>query len=81
MDLHRIAEIVKGSDPAGARPALRLRQAEVIEVNGDDTVDITLAGAEPVIEGVVVFADVTPVVGRSLWVLTDGVDLIGIGVT
>jgi hypothetical protein len=81
VDLHRIAEIVKGSSPAGAPAHVRLRQAEIIEVNEDDTVNITLAGAEPVIEGVVVFEDVTPIVGRSLWVLTDGVDLIGIGVT
>ena len=82
MDMHRVAEIIKGTGPAGPkRPALRLRQTTVVTVNEGGTVDVTFADGEQVIEGVVHFSDVTPVEGGSLWVLTDGVDVIGIGVT
>lgn len=80
MDIHRVAQIIKGTGPGGQRPALRLRQATVVAV-GSGTVDITLPDGEIVIEGVVHFADVTPVQGGCIWVLTDGVDMIGIGVT
>ena len=75
MNLHEIAEIL-----APPRQHLRLRQAEIVDA-GAGTADITLAGSDVVVTGVRVCAHVTPVVGKSLWVLTDGVDLLGIGVT
>ena len=79
MDIHRIAEIVKGASPAGSRPAIRLRQGTVETVNLDGTVDITLAGSETVIAGVACFDHVTPEAGHGIWLITDGVDLIGLG--
>jgi hypothetical protein len=81
MDLHRVAQIVKGNTPAGARSSVRLRQGTVVTDNEDGTCDVTLAGSETVLAGVVHFSDVTPVEGSAMWFLTDGVDLIGIGVT
>jgi len=76
VDILRIAEVVKGRTGY-----LRLRQGTVVTDNLDGTVDVTLAGSETVITGVVHFADVTPVESGSMWFLTDGVDIIGIGVT
>lgn len=75
MDFHEIAEII-----APPRRQIRLRQAEVVEV-GAGTADVMIAGSGVVVTGVRVCAHVTPVVGKSLWVLCDGVDLLGIGVT
>jgi len=79
MDIHRVAQIIKGTTPAGARTAIRLRQGTVITVNMDGTVDITLGGAETVITSVACFDHVTPVEAAGIWLLSDGVDLIGIG--
>lgn len=74
MDMHRIAELV-----AGPRQPLRLRQGAVAAVNLDGTVDVTIAGSTTVIAGVKCFDSVTPEEGHGIWLLTDGVDLVGIG--
>lgn len=79
MDIHRIAEIVKGQTPAGARRPLRLRQGTVAVDNGDGTVDVTIAGSTTVVAGVKCMDHVTPEEGHGIWLLSDGVDLIGIG--
>lgn len=74
MDMHRIAEIV-----AGQRQPLRLRQGTVDAVNLDGTVDVTIAGSTTIVAGVKCFDSVSPSAGHGIWLLTDGVDLIGIG--
>jgi hypothetical protein len=79
MDIHRIAEIVKGQTPAGPRQPLRLRQGTVVAHNGDGTVDVTIAGSTAVVAGVQCFDSVNPEEGHGIWLLTDGVDLIAVG--
>jgi hypothetical protein len=79
MDIHRIAEIVKGQTPAGPRQPLRLRQGTVEADNGDGTIDVTIAGSTTVIENVPCFDSVTVEESHGVWLLTDGVDLIAIG--
>lgn len=81
MDIHRIAEIVKGQTPAGARHPLRLRQGTVVTDNGDGTVDLTIAGSATVVPDVKCMDHVTPEEGHGIWLLSDGVDLIAIGTT
>lgn len=74
MDIHRIAELV-----AGPRRPMRLRQGTVEAINLDGTVDVTIAGSDAVIAGVLCFDSVTPEVDHGIFLLTDGVDLIAIG--
>lgn len=74
MDIHRIAELV-----AGPRQPLRLRQGTVTTDNGDGTVDLTIAGSTTVIADVRIFDGVAVEEGHGIWLLTDGVDIIGIG--
>ncbi len=79
MDVHRIAEIVKGSGPAGMRPAIRLRQGTVQTVNEDGTIDVTIGGGSTVVSCVACFDHVSPVAAAGVWLITDGVDMIALG--
>lgn len=79
MDMHRIAEIIKGSSPAGPASYLRVRQGEVVGVHPDGTIDVTIGGSTTVIENVACFGHVAAAVGAGIWLLTDGVDLIALG--
>jgi microcystin-dependent protein len=74
MDLTTIAHLV-----AGEGGKLRLRQAEVTAVAGDGTLTVLIGGSGVPVSGVKAFASVAPVVGESVWMVTDGVDLIAIG--
>jgi len=74
MDMHDIAQLI-----AGQGPSLRLRQAEVTAVASDGTLSLKIGGSETIVTGVKAFASVCPVVGGSVWVATDGVDVIGLG--
>jgi len=78
MDLHEIAEqIMAGAAKAGG--GLRLRQATITNVAGDHTISVQIAGSSVIVSGVKVFESVTPSAGRGIWLITDGIDLIGIG--
>lgn len=73
MDLHEIAEII-APRPAG----MRMRLASVTAIAADGTVTVTISGSAVAVSGVKLAAHVCPEVGAGVWLLTDGVDWIGI---
>ena len=74
MDLTTIAKIV-----AGSTDKLRLRQAEVTAVAGDGTLSVKIGGSDVVVSGVKAFDSVSVAPAESVWLVTDGADLIAIG--
>lgn len=65
-------------DGANSTPALRYRQGEVVEINADGSIDITVAGDPTVVTDVPVADGVCPLPGSGIWLATDGADMFGV---
>lgn len=74
MDAFEVAREFKGSDNP-----LRFRQGEIVAVNSDWTVDVTIGGSETVVPGVRHLSAYPPYVGDGVWIATDGRDLFVMG--
>jgi hypothetical protein len=58
---------------------LRLRQAEVVAINNDYTIDVKIAGDTGVLPNVRYLSDLAPLVGYHVWVVVDNNDMLAIG--
>lgn len=73
MDLFGLTQELAGGG------GLRLRQATVTGVSGNGTLVVRIAGSSTSITGVKALAHVCPKQGATVWLATDGVDLLAIG--
>lgn len=71
MDVHEIAEIIASAGAGG----IRFRQATVVSVQSDGTFTATIAGSSTAVSGIRALADVCPLPGSGIWLVTDGVDV------
>lgn len=74
MDVSYLVKQIKAV-PQG----LRLRLAKAITVNADQTVDIQIAGDTSTLPSVKYLSDIAPKPDDQLWVLTNGADVVGLG--
>ena len=75
MDLHEVAGVLA---PSASR--IRMRQGKVLALAGDGTNTVTIAGSTAAVPNVKCFTSATPSVGGGVWLMTDGADLIAVGV-
>lgn len=61
------------------QPNLRLRQAEVVTLNADYTIDVKIAGDASVLPSVRYLSNFAPLVGYHVWVIVDKNDMVAIG--
>lgn len=74
MDVSYLVKQIKAV-PQG----LRLRLAKAITVNSDQTVDIQIAGDTSTLPSIKYLSDIAPKPDDQLWVLSNGADVIGLG--
>lgn len=62
------------------RPRFRRRSGTVVSIESNNSITVTVGGvAESTISGVRYFGHYPPVVGKQVWLDTDGVDVIAVG--
>jgi hypothetical protein len=74
MDLSYLVNQIKAP-----QSTLRLRQATVISVNSDRTMNVQIAGDGFTLPSVRYLSDYAPKPSDQVWLLNDGADLLGIG--
>jgi hypothetical protein len=75
-DLTRLVAAIRTSAPEAR---IRLRQGVVQAVAADGSCTVTIGGGAQQVAGVAVLASWCPVVGRTVWLATDGRDLFIVG--
>lgn len=58
---------------------LRLRQAEVVTINNDYTIDVKIAGDTGILPNVRYLSNLAPLPGYHIWVIVDNNDMLAIG--
>lgn len=74
MDLNYLVNQIKDT-PDG----LRLRLAKVVSINANKSVNIQLAGDANTLPSVKCLGNFLPAVNKQIWILTNGSDMLGIG--
>jgi hypothetical protein len=74
MDLSYLVNQIKATDQG-----LRVRQGKVTTVNADYTMDVQIAGDTNILPSVRYLSNYAPKPDDQVWLLNNGVDLLGIG--
>lgn len=74
MDLSYLVKQIK--EPSSG---LRLRQGLVMTVNSDNTIDVQIAGDTNTLPKVKFLGNVAPLPGYSIWIITNGSDMLALG--
>lgn len=73
-DMNYLVNQIKGDSKF-----LRVRQAKVVAVNSDYTIDIQIAGDTNTLPSVKFLGNYSPRLNEQVWIVTDGQDIIGLG--
>lgn len=74
MDFSYLVNQIKASDQG-----LRIRQAKVVTVNADRTIDVQIAGDTNTLPSVKYLSNYAPKPDDQVWILNNGVDMLGFG--
>lgn len=75
FDWQRVTDTLSPADQTS-----RMRLGQVVSVQDDQTITVTIAGSSTQVSGVKYMAHVQPDPGVPVWIMTDGADLFAFGV-